>query len=319
MRTRVISGVALVAGLVVVLLAGQWPFLLLILLASLLATHEFYSIAQQGGIQPAYYVGMAAAFALIGDIVYTDGSYELLILAATFMLALLWQVATLRPVSSATENALTGVTQSGMGTARALLRGEGVTLSSDQLRQGWLNIGFTVGGVLYIAWLLRLGWLVYNYCRSDRPCQPNSILFGLEIGPGIWWVVLAVVATSFADSGAYFVGRRFGKRKLIPWISPAKTVEGLLGGIVAATLGVLLMTPLVGIGWYNALILGPLLALVSVAGDLIESRFKRAMKVKDSGNIIPGHGGILDRIDSIITTVVAVFLYITYAQFLFVS
>jgi phosphatidate cytidylyltransferase len=307
--------VVLIGLLVLVLIGGAWPFLIALLLVTLLATHEFYTMAQAGGYQPAYAVGMAAAFALIANAAYAAG-YEEIILLATLLLAIVWQLWTLAPASPLAGTAGDSVASTPLPSRKG--GGPGITLSSDQLRQSWFNIAFTLGGVLYIPWLLRLGWLVYNYCRPDQPCA--SAGFGLGgIGPGIWWVVLVLVATTFADTGAYFVGSRFGRRKLIPWISPAKTVEGLLGGVFFTIIGVLLLTPVLGIAWYNALLLGPLLALAAVCGDLIESMFKRAMKVKDSGNLIPGHGGILDRIDSVILTVAVVFFYITYAQFLFAT
>ncbi len=337
MRTRVISGIALLALLALALAGGAWSFLAIMLLVTVLATHEFYSMAQAGGYQPAYAVGMAAAFALIADVAY-QWDLEQAILVATLLLAVLWQLPSINlfhldgrrtAPSPALPLSRGGVTASdpslqgdGGGITPAPLtllgsRGGSMALSSDQLRQVWLNVGFTVAGVLYIPWLLRLGLLVYNYCRPDQPCVGSSGIGLGAIGPGIWWVALVLVATTFADTGAYFVGSRFGRRKLIPWISPAKTVEGLIGGVFFTIIGVLLMTPVLGIAWYNALLLGPLLAFAAVCGDLIESMFKRAMKVKDSGHLIPGHGGILDRIDSVILTLVVVFFYITYAQFLF--
>lgn len=111
---------------------------------------------------------------------------------------------------------------------------------------------------------------------------------------GIVWI---------ADSGAYFVGRKLGRRKLIPAVSPNKTVEGLIGGLLLTALYLGL------IGWHwlalpaDALLLlivvGMLTALFSVLGDLVESMHKRQAGIKDSGSILPGHGGVLDRIDSI--------------------
>ncbi len=281
MRTRIISGIVLVGLLAVVLLAGPLPFLGVLLLMTLLATHEFYTMMQAGGIQPAYAVGMAAAFALIADAGYGLGLDEPILLA-TLLLAILWQVGSLRVRG---------------GSGGAALLAPTPQLTSGQLRQSWLNIAFTLAGVLYIGWLLRLGWFIY--------------------AQSVWWIVLALVVTTVADTGAYFVGRSLGKHKLIPWISPAKTVEGLLGGIFFTILGVLLLAlllPDLHLAWYAALLLGPLLALASVCGDLIESMFKRAAGVKDSGHLIPGHGGVLDRIDSVIITAAAVYFYITYAQ-----
>jgi phosphatidate cytidylyltransferase len=115
---------------------------------------------------------------------------------------------------------------------------------------------------------------------------------------GLELLVWTFIVTWATDIGAYFAGRSFGKRKLAPSISPNKTVEGLYGGIAAATL--------IGGAWVLAtglgkplLALAPLLAIAAQAGDLFESGMKRRAGIKDSGNWLPGHGGILDRLDGL--------------------
>jgi phosphatidate cytidylyltransferase len=123
----------------------------------------------------------------------------------------------------------------------------------------------------------------------------------------VFYLILLVAA---ADTGAYFVGRRFGRSKLAPEISPGKTREGLLGALFAVILVGLLGAWLFGLAAMDALVFGLLsivVALVSVAGDLQESVLKREAGVKDSGTLLPGHGGILDRIDSL-TAAAPVFL-----------
>ncbi|PJJ99992.1 phosphatidate cytidylyltransferase [Lysobacteraceae bacterium NML75-0749] len=117
------------------------------------------------------------------------------------------------------------------------------------------------------------------------------------------WLLTALAIIWAADSGAYFAGRRFGKRKLAPIISPNKTVEGLIGGLLCALLvglgfGLLAGATAAQLPWLAAAVL--LTALASVVGDLFESLLKRQAGVKDSGTLIPGHGGILDRIDSVL-------------------
>jgi phosphatidate cytidylyltransferase len=120
---------------------------------------------------------------------------------------------------------------------------------------------------------------------------------GLEL---LLWAFLVTWST---DIGAYFAGRRFGKRKLAPTISPGKTVEGLYGGIAAATL--------IGGAWALSmnlgkplLILAPIFALAAQGGDLFESKMKRRAGVKDSGSWLPGHGGVLDRLDGLVPVAV---------------
>jgi phosphatidate cytidylyltransferase len=121
-----------------------------------------------------------------------------------------------------------------------------------------------------------------------------------------------------ADTGAYFAGRRFGKRKLAPNISPGKTVEGALGGLLLAGVWALLagtyvFAPAGALQVALLLLLTMIVAAVSIVGDLTESMFKRVAGIKDSGNILPGHGGILDRVDSILAgaPVMVLGLYLT--------
>ncbi|PJJ99067.1 phosphatidate cytidylyltransferase [Lysobacteraceae bacterium NML91-0213] len=120
---------------------------------------------------------------------------------------------------------------------------------------------------------------------------------------GAGWLLVALMIVWAADSGAYFAGRKFGKRKLAPRISPNKTVEGLLGGIVAglvvALVGALLLgTPATQL--WGVLLVAVIAVLFSVVGDLFESLLKRQVGMKDSGSLIPGHGGLLDRVDGVI-------------------
>ena len=168
-----------------------------------------------------------------------------------------------------------------------------------------------------VWWLLAMLWLVHYDFASDHDTHARVFKLaaatfavvpawcGLALlhndGPG--WLLLALMVVWATDTGAYFAGRAFGKRKLAPRISPNKTVAGLVGG---ALLGVV-------VAMAGAWILGsavaqlPLVALValltvlfSVVGDLLESLLKRHVGVKDSGNLIPGHGGVMDRIDSVL-------------------
>jgi len=120
---------------------------------------------------------------------------------------------------------------------------------------------------------------------------------GLDL---LLWVFIVTWST---DIGAYFAGRRFGRRKLAPSISPGKTVEGLYGGIAAATLlgGAWALATRLGVA---LLALAPVLAIAAQAGDLFESGMKRRAGVKDSGSWLPGHGGVLDRLDGLVPVAV---------------
>ncbi|HSC66103.1 MAG TPA: phosphatidate cytidylyltransferase [Cellvibrio sp.] len=116
---------------------------------------------------------------------------------------------------------------------------------------------------------------------------------------GAWLVLLLILIVAVADSGGYFVGRRFGKHKLAPAVSPGKTWEGFVGGFLANALLALVLSQVIGTSLVLMLILIVPTSLVSVLGDLLESMVKRHAGVKDSGSILPGHGGILDRVDGI--------------------
>jgi phosphatidate cytidylyltransferase len=147
----------------------------------------------------------------------------------------------------------------------------------------------------------------------DRPLAQAAIIL-LALAPA--WLALARLADGqrpllllalalvwAADSGAYLVGRRFGRRKLCPQVSPGKTVEGLLGGLLGAAMVGLIAGLAMGLGGLRLAALVGLVtacAAVSVVGDLAESLFKRRAGVKDSSHLLPGHGGVLDRIDALI-------------------
>lgn len=120
---------------------------------------------------------------------------------------------------------------------------------------------------------------------------------------GSWLILLLLLIVWAADTGAYFAGKTFGKRKLAPHISPGKTQAGLLGGLITAALTAVLASSLMPIASFDPvrLILVTLVtALVSVGGDLLISLHKRTSGFKDSGNLLPGHGGVLDRLDSLL-------------------
>lgn len=154
--------------------------------------------------------------------------------------------------------------------------------------QAGSDFNVTVGGALYLGWI-------------------GAYLISLRYLPeGKWWFLVVMPAVWLADSGAYFIGSRFGKHKLSPRLSPRKSWEGYLAGLVWGTLGGALFAALWRIGagpesailpWKGAVI-GLVCAILTPLGDLGESMFKRQVGVKDSSHLIPGMGGVLDRIDS---------------------
>ncbi len=138
---------------------------------------------------------------------------------------------------------------------------------------------------------------------------------------GPWWVLLLMGVVWIADSAAYFTGRRFGKHKLAPNISPGKTWEGVVGAILAVgaygaiVLSVLRSPMFNPLAWaVPAMLLGLLMLYLGILGDLFESWIKRLAAVKDSGNLLPGHGGVLDRIDALTATLPIAALILLHAD-----
>lgn len=129
---------------------------------------------------------------------------------------------------------------------------------------------------------------------------------------GMGWFLLALFVTWMSDTCAYLVGRSVGRTKLIPHVSPNKTVEGAVGGLVAAGITAVLCAILFGLHIHllTAILLGIFLGAVGMLGDLSESMLKRRAGVKDSGDLIPGHGGMLDRIDALIFVLVATWAFL---------
>jgi len=176
------------------------------------------------------------------------------------------------------------------------------------------TIGGTLFGVLYIGllWSFMAKLLLYG--------RPAGAVGGIY-WPGRWLLLYAVFAAKFTDIGAYLTGCAIGRHKLIPRISPAKSWEGVFGGMVLGTLaGTLLVWGLgdtvgrFGLTPLRAIPLGLFLSVCAVVGDLTESLFKRAAAMKDSGGVVPGMGGTLDVLDSILFTAPGVYLFLRLAQ-----
>jgi phosphatidate cytidylyltransferase len=171
------------------------------------------------------------------------------------------------------------------------------------------TIGGTLFGVLYIG-------LLWNFLTKILLFQRPPGIDGIYM-PGRWLLLYAVFAAKFTDIGAYVIGCAFGRHKLIPRISPGKSWEGVGGGILVGTLVGLAMVwglrdtfaPF-GLTPLRAIPLGICLSICAITGDLTESLFKRAASVKDSGGIIPGMGGFLDVLDSLLFTFPALYLFL---------
>lgn len=169
--------------------------------------------------------------------------------------------------------------------------------------QGIVTMAVTLFGLMYVAWLLNFVQKIFSF--ADPRVE------------GAYYIVFFIIVTKFSDMGAYLVGSMIGKHKMIPRISPGKTWEGFFGAIVISTGGAvgfahLFRDHMVGMTAMHAAILGVILSLAAVIGDLIESLMKREAGVKDSGSYFPGIGGILDLLDSLLFNAPLMYLYLRH-------
>jgi phosphatidate cytidylyltransferase len=130
-----------------------------------------------------------------------------------------------------------------------------------------------------------------------------------ELPHGLAWAAVALLGTWGTDTAGYFAGQRWGRRRLAPAISPGKTWEGALAGVAVASAAALAVSPWLGVGVVPATLLGIVIGVAAIAGDLFESGLKRLGRVKDASQLMPGHGGLLDRIDSLLFVVPVCYLY----------
>ncbi len=166
-------------------------------------------------------------------------------------------------------------------------------LFRPRVENAFINWMWTLAGIIYIGWML------------------SHFIPLRALDDGREWVLFLLFATFATDTAAFFCGRTWGRRLLAPVISPGKTWEGAIGGLLAAIAASLILATILSlpIPYWQVIILGGLIGIFAQLGDLSESLLKRSAGVKESGTLIPGHGGILDRLDSIVFTVVIVYYY----------
>ncbi len=160
-------------------------------------------------------------------------------------------------------------------------------------KESMTGLIYTAFGAVYFG--IGFGTLVLLR-GSEELLAPGAV----AMEPGIFLIMLALICTWASDSFAYLVGKRFGKHKMAPHISPNKTTEGLVGGAIGCVALGVILSAAVGYDLIHGFLLSLMCAVMAPMGDLFESYVKRACDIKDSGNILPGHGGMMDRFDSLL-------------------
>jgi phosphatidate cytidylyltransferase len=278
LRTRVLTALILAPLVLIIIVLGEPWLSLLVGVVIFLALVELIALLDAGGFEPPQVLvlaggsAVAAAGLVMANQALVGGLLaDLLRITATPGLAVVAYVAVLLLLAVA-------------------------SFTRIDPRAGFLSWATSSFGIAYVALLAPFVVVVAHLGPPDG--SASTQVGGLGLRAGSAWALLLIVVVWGYDTGAYFSGRLLGRRRLIDHISPSKTLEGLAGGLVTATLAAGVGAWLVGLPAWHPLILGPLIGLTAQAGDLAESLVKRAAGRKESGFIVPGHGGILDRIDS---------------------
>jgi phosphatidate cytidylyltransferase len=265
---RVSSALVLLVLIIGIVYWGIWPVILMTAAVIVIALLEYSHALRQAGVSPRPFVGIASGLLLCGAAVvrpYVSFDITGVALTSAVMLALIAELP-------------------------------------RQDRQGSLaGWALTFAGACYISWLLSH----YILLRTlEMPPLRTGWLAPLQISPGAAWVYTVLAITWFQDAAALLVGRIWGQHRMAPYLSPKKSWEGAAGGFGASVLAALLAVPLLGlpVGYGGATLLGIVGGIAGPVGDLAESFIKRQIGVKDASNIIPGHGGVLDRADSMLFT-----------------
>lgn len=286
---------AMVYGLVVLAAIhfGEIFFLVALVAGAILAYYELWRLFAR---QPY-------ALSLPGGVV---------LVLAFLIVHEVWAQVRLRGLDVSFEAGLFFSIVVGSVLALGMMVGGGLALARRDLANGLLSSGLTILGSIYCGWLL--GYLIdvasFGVIAAGPHVDPTSMEGYLLQRSGLF---LAILPTWANDVAAYGVGAAIGRRKLAPHVSPGKTWEGTIGGLIASIVVGYVLVALFDFPWWVGVGVGLIVGIVGPLGDLVESAIKRAASVKDSGGLLPGHGGMLDRLDSLIFIAPAVAIFFELA------
>ncbi len=278
LRTRLLTAAVLGPIVIAIVLLGEPWLSLLVGVAAFLALVELVGLLDAAGYQPPQVLTILAGVTLTAAGLVSVNDESIGGILTTLIVAL-------------DPPGLVGATV----VAVMLLLSVAAFMRADP-RAGFVTWSMSVFGVCYVGLLLPAIALVAHLAPADGSTSTPVGVLGLP--SGVAWTLMLVLVVWGYDTGAYLVGRALGRTRMLDHISPSKTVEGLAGGLVAATIGAGLGAVLVGLDPWHPLLIGPLVGVAAQLGDLAESLVKRAAGRKESGFVVPGHGGMLDRVDS---------------------
>jgi phosphatidate cytidylyltransferase len=278
LRTRLVTALLLGPLIIAIVFLGEPWLSLLIGVVAFLALVEVLALLDAAGYEPPQVLGIVAGMALTAAGLVSANAAS---------------------VGGVVTTLLTALDPPGLVAATlvaAVLLLAIVAFTRADPRAGFQTWATTTFGIAYIGLLLPAIVLVAHLAPPGGSWNTSVGVFGL--GSGAAWALTLVLVVWGYDTGAYMTGRLIGRRHMLDHISPSKTIEGLAGGLILATIAAGVGAALIGLEPWHPLVIGPVVGVAAQAGDLAESMLKRAAGRKDSGDLVPGHGGILDRIDS---------------------
>jgi phosphatidate cytidylyltransferase len=278
LRTRLVTAALLAPIILAIVVLGEPWFSLLIGVLAFLALVEIVALLDAAGYQPPQVLSIVAGMGLTAAGLVSANRAGVGGVAATV-------VDALDPP---------GIVAATLVAALLLMAAAAFTRANP--RDGFATWTASTFGIAYVGLLLPSIVLVGHLAPPGGSAASQVGAFGMASGAA-WALTLVLVVWGY-DTGAYLTGRMIGSRRMLDHISPSKTVEGLAGGLVLATVAAGIGALLIGLEPWHPLVIGPLVGLAAQAGDLAESMLKRAADRKESGFLVPGHGGILDRLDS---------------------